>query len=129
MANCANCRSLCAVGTDAARRGLRQTTGYSLRQVFIEQVSGFALSHPRGAIHSPDWPSACGNCGNCGIPRNHPRPTLLKRPRRGLGHLLAPLLREVAAVSDLQRRRAVAYVGMKDPVLGPSVMRALHADI
>src|SRR6266567_6842424 len=74
-----------------------------------ETVRSPAVS-TKGCIFGADWHNACGNCGNC---RNRPRPTLLQRPRRGLGHLFAPLLEEVAAVSDLQRRRAVADLGVQ----------------
>src|SRR3979409_2621918 len=83
-----------------------------------ETVRSSAVS-AKGCISGADWHNACGNCGNC---RNRPRPTLLERPYRGLGHLFAPLLQEVAAVSDLQRRRAVADVG----VAGAAPQRAPH---
>src|SRR3979490_3534679 len=69
-----------------------------------ETVRSSAVS-AKGCIAGADWHNACGNCGNC---RNRPGPTLLERPYRGLGHLLAPLLQEVAAASDLHRRRTVA---------------------
>src|SRR5580693_7024097 len=73
------------------------------RANFRETVRSSAVS-AKGCISGADWHNACGNC---------PRPTLLERPRRGLGHPFAPLLQEVAAVSDLQRRRAVADVGVQ----------------
>src|SRR3981081_2379102 len=74
-----------------------------------ETVRSSAVS-AKGCISGADWHNACGNCGNC---RTRPGPTLLERPRRGLGHLLAPLLQEVAAASDLHRRRTVADVGVQ----------------